>query len=595
MLEMQLGSQRMKAEESVWTKLGREAEVVLGGTAEGTYEHGKKALADPATLAKMGSAAVIATGLTMAQGKGGIVKLGAQVLGLSMAGAYAKDVYGHGAETWNVMQDTWSRPDRLVENKTHIKNTLGPFVVDFGIFTAGGAAGIGAGKYASSKFFGENRYNLSLGGSRGVTPEPVPRNLSLNTSIERGTNNPLMAREPLVPTITRESGARGSSTKALVEAPQTVPGVRREVEIPVVELGMGRPEVKTFPVDSQLAKVYEAAQQSVGKIEVLVVQGKNIEARTANATNLGEGKMVTNFHVVQNATDMYVMDAAGKAHRVRTVAYDEIPDVAIVQFTDKASQAAFSTPAIRNTGKSFERPEPGPVAAVGHYDGQNALHVSPGMISAEMRQNGEQLRFMGCIKEGNCGGPVMNMNGEVLGIVKQGTDLGIAAPSWQFNRVLQSGSQIPMPKPILSPSPTVSHFEVDASKARINIATLFDTALEGKLPAEFFHSKVRRVQLESANGSARELVLRTQLSPGTRQVVVEPIALDGRAIDASMKWPGTNTPIGSSRLTLEFEPGLQSATMRTVNDPHSVLKMGFAYRANTSYLAGLNPKRGPIH
>lgn len=569
--EMQLNAQRARKNDTVWDKIGRELDVIAGGTASGTIEHGKRAISDPASLVKLGSSAAIATGLTLLQGKKGVMRLSAQIGGLAMAGAFATDLYGKGAETLDVLKDTWNSPENRDRNREQIKNTLGPFVVDLGIYSAGGAMGIGAGKYASSRIFGsENKLGITI--SEGTIASPA---------------KPLAAR----PESPRTDVARTELPRTELPRADVVQAkaARAEVTIPVVELGTGTPRLQSFPIESQLGKVYEASKQQIGKIEVLSVKGDNIQARTANATYLGEGRLVTNHHVVENATDIYIMDAAGRAHRAHTVARDATPDLAIVQLSNRESHAAFTKAPVKEITKASA--DEGPVVAIGHYEGKNALHASPGTIPAEWRQTPTDLRWLGCIREGNCGGPLYNMNGEVIGIIKSGTEgSAYASPSWHFDRLAKMIQTVEAPKAVPSGPPLIKSFKIDnVQAAKDNIALMFETALEGKLPAEFFHSKVKRVPLEVAGSAPKDLILKTQISPGRKEVIVEPIAFDGKALHPETFWPGTNIPMSSSRLSLQFDSQLSRSQMQTVNDPLNILPLGFAFRTEKSYLSSLKP------
>lgn len=584
--EMQLNAQRARKSDTVWDKIGRELDVIAGGTASGTIEHGKRAVSDPASLVKLGSSAAIATGLTLLQGKKGVMRLSAQVGGLAMAGAFATDLYGKGAETLDIVRDTWNSPENRDRNREHIKNTLGPFVVDLGIYSAGGAMGIGAGKYASNKLFGrENTLGIRISKE---TSESQPR--------------PLAARMEVVPSQTPRAQftpAQGSrpeiaSPKLSLLDMAAAKAARAEVTIPVVELGIGTPRLQSFPAGSQLGKVYEASKQQVGKIEVLSVKGDKIQAQTANATYLGEGRLVTNHHVVENATDIYIMDAAGRAHKAHTVARDAAPDLAIVQLSNRESHAAFTKAPVKEITKASA--DEGPVVAIGHYEGQNALHASPGTIPREWRQTPTDLRWLGCIREGNCGGPLYNMNGEVIGIIKSGTEgSAYASPSWHFDRLTKMIPTVEAPKAVPSGPALIKSFKIDnVQAAKDNIALMFETALEGKLPAEFFHSRVKRVPLEVAGSGPKDLILKTQISPGTKEVIVEPIAFNGKALHPETFWPGTNIPMSSSRLSLQFDSQLSRSQMQTINDPFNILPRGFAFRTEQSYLSSLKPAEQTI-
>ena len=611
MLEMQLNSQRQRLDETTLTKLMREADVVIGGTAQGTYEHGKQALTDPSTLVKFGTSAIIATGLTVAQGKAGLLKLSAQVGSIALAGAFAKDLYGKGEETFGIMKDTWNTPENTQANKKAVGDTLGPFVVDFGIYGAGGAAGIGAGKYASKRFFGGESPSRAfrmepetagIAGSRGKTdflavhPEaPKPGMLSREVGTSGSTSNELVAR-PMAKSVSVEGGYKphpGMAAAEFARRPAETPGMpsRTTVEIPVVEMGSPGVKVQNFPAESPMAKTFESASQSLGKIEVLSVNGEKVSAQTATAVSLGEGRMVTNHHVVENAADITIFDKTGKPHKAYTVAFDTTPDLAIVQLRDRTSFDAFAEAKFKNRD-GYKAPEETSVVAVGHFDSANNLTASPGVIPHDMRQTPLDLGFNGSILNGNSGGGLFTFDGAVIGIVKSGFPNGkaLASPTWQIDRVSRFGERVPPPAVSSGQVHTISEYKVtDVGAAKANVAKLFDTALEGTKPPEFFHSKVKRLQLQLDGQKPQELVLQTQITPANSEVNVRPIALGGKPIEADAMWPGTTVPIKDSHLSLQFGPGLTRAEMHTVNDPLHLLQNGFNHRSEGNYLASLVP------
>lgn len=618
LIEMQLSSQRERLNETTSTRIMRAADVLVGGAVQGTYEHGKLALTDPASLVKFGSSAVLATGLTMAQSRAGLIKLSAQVGSLALAGAFAKDLYGKGEETAAIMKDTWNTPENKEANKQAIGNTLGPFVVDFGIFSAGGAAGIGTGKFASKKFFGAETP------SRALRLEPEVAGLSRTKATGSSTVEPaaliekpgLLSREPnVVGSSSSAMVARPLSKSVYVEGTSAKPpaGLRGEtvsatprvngaaegrtmpssatVEIPVVELGAHGVKVQKFPAESPLAQTFESASQSLGKIEVVSVKGETVQARTATAVSLGEGKLVTNHHVVENASDITIFDPLGRPHKAHAVVLDRTSDLAIVQLKDRNSFSAFLDARFKNRD-GYKAPEETTVVAIGHFDSSNKLTASPGVIPHDMRQTPLDLAFNGSVMNGNSGGALFAMDGTVIGIVKSGfpNGKGIASPSWQIDRVARSGEKVAPPKPLSKSIQEVTTFSVDnVVAAKANVAKLFDTAMEGVKPPEFFHSKIKRVELQVPGSKARQLVLQTQISPSSREIHVQPISFGGEPISPTVMWPGTSVPMGTSRLTLRFEPGLGKAEMHSVNDPLGILPNGFNYRSEGNYLASLAP------
>ncbi len=565
-LEMKLNSERARQDETTWTKIAREFDVVGGGMAQGACDSARKAVRDPNTLLKFGGSALIGAGLTMAQGKAGLFRLSAQVVGLGLAGAFATDVYGKGGETWGVMKDTWNRPENSDINRQKIERVLGPFIVDFGIYSAGGATGITGGKYFGKKFFGpKTAFELDAKtGARQVKGDADAIGVS-NTPVQK------------TGILSGNAGsAYGSQSRQLLEIPT---------------LERGRSSVEQFPGESPIGKVYQQGRHSVAKVEVLVVDGKVLDGRHGSAASLGDGKLVTNLHVVDKAADVTVFDRQGVAHKADTVAIDLTADLAILSLRDRASFPAFEPIPVKTGGGN----ETGTVFALGHPEGSNALHVSKGeVVSSGGRPNAIDINFNAALRQGNSGGPLMNSEGQLIGIVRsyhRTTGVSNASQAWHVARVLKENPRIPVPEPVTSPQTSTTTYDVaDVGAAKANVEKMFGGALQGEFAPNFLHSKMKRVPLEGPSGQPRELVLRTQIHPTTKQLIVEPLTLGGKPLTKEAYWPGTSIPIATARLSLKFDPLVAKAEMQAVNDPLGILREAFNFRSEGNYLAGLKPQ-----
>lgn len=129
-------------EDTVWDALSREAYVIGGGIGDGFAAnlHGKNLLErTPEFLASVG----IGAGLALAQGKKGLVKVGAQVVGLSFGVGMVKDMTDpervNGLST--AISDTWDSPANLEHNRAMVKHHAGDFVFDSTVMAAGGIIG----------------------------------------------------------------------------------------------------------------------------------------------------------------------------------------------------------------------------------------------------------------------------------------------------------------------------------------------------------------------------------------------------------------------------------------------------------------------
>ena len=129
-------------DDSTWAALSREAYVVGGGLTDGFKDNlNAQSLIEraPDFLVSAG----IGASLALAQGKSGLVKLGAEIVGLSFGVSFLKDVAKperiDGLST--AIGDTWRSGDNLQQNRAQVKKHGGDFVFDSTIMAAGGMMG----------------------------------------------------------------------------------------------------------------------------------------------------------------------------------------------------------------------------------------------------------------------------------------------------------------------------------------------------------------------------------------------------------------------------------------------------------------------
>jgi serine protease Do len=168
-----------------------------------------------------------------------------------------------------------------------------------------------------------------------------------------------------------------------------------------------------------------------------------------------KGYIVTNNHVVEGATKITVSVPNGEEYTARVVGADAISDIAVIKINGK-SDFPFA-----KVGNSKNMRVGDWVIAVGSPFGLDQS-VTAGIISATGRtfENGggpsigsqfnDYLQTDASINSGNSGGPLVNMNAEVIGInsfisTPSGASAGVgfAVPSHLFvkiyNQILQTG------------------------------------------------------------------------------------------------------------------------------------------------------------
>lgn len=126
-----------------------------------------------------------------------------------------------------------------------------------------------------------------------------------------------------------------------------------------------------------------------------------------------DGYVVTNNHVVENATDVKVVTDDGTEHAAKVIGTDPKTDLALVKVTDGKDFPHVSFAANESRVGDW-------VVAVGNPFGLGGT-VTAGIISARGRDIGagpydDFLQIDAPINKGNSGGPAFNAGGEVIGV-----------------------------------------------------------------------------------------------------------------------------------------------------------------------------------
>ncbi|NLP62468.1 DegQ family serine endoprotease [Paraburkholderia sacchari] len=128
----------------------------------------------------------------------------------------------------------------------------------------------------------------------------------------------------------------------------------------------------------------------------------------------GDGYVMTNAHVVDDADSIYVTLTDKREFKAKLIGVDDRTDVAVVKIQ------ASNLPAI-TIGDSNKVRVGEWVLAIGSPFGLENT-VTAGIVSAKGRDTGDYLPFIQtdvAVNPGNSGGPLINMQGEVIGINSQ--------------------------------------------------------------------------------------------------------------------------------------------------------------------------------
>ena len=155
-------------------------------------------------------------------------------------------------------------------------------------------------------------------------------------------------------------------------------------------------------------EIYALGEQSVAEITIYDKKGEAQALGTGFVIDSG-GKIVTNFHVIDEAYSIRVRLGEDTYQATDVLAYSEDIDLAIIQIP-----ATGLTPLLLST----QLPTGGAtIYAIGSSEGYT-LSFSSGTIASPERtfDNVKYIQHNAAISHGNSGGPLLNEYGEVIGI-----------------------------------------------------------------------------------------------------------------------------------------------------------------------------------
>ena len=171
------------------------------------------------------------------------------------------------------------------------------------------------------------------------------------------------------------------------------------------------------------AEVYASTVNSVVSINTTASAGINIFGQTVETASAGsgfiispDGYIVTNYHVVKGATSVKVTLYNGDTYDAAVIGGDSDYDVAIIKIN------AGGLPAV-TLGNSADVNVGDTVLAIGNPLGELTFSMSQGIVSCcdrAINVSGTPFNMIqvdASINPGNSGGPLVNLYGEVVGIV----------------------------------------------------------------------------------------------------------------------------------------------------------------------------------
>ncbi len=203
------------------------------------------------------------------------------------------------------------------------------------------------------------------------------------------------------------------------ETTNSVPLSEDVTTVPVSNLQVSNTDIETA-ITQTVEQVGPAVVTVVGTVPGQVTFfGRTQDGQSSGSGVIisSEGYIVTNNHVVENASDLSVILSDGTQLPAELISTDIFADLAVLK-------ADGQMPAVASIGNSDNLKSGETVIAIGSPLGEFRNTVTVGVISATGRSldtgNGyymeDLLQTDAAINQGNSGGPLVNLNGEVVGI-----------------------------------------------------------------------------------------------------------------------------------------------------------------------------------
>ena len=192
--------------------------------------------------------------------------------------------------------------------------------------------------------------------------------------------------------------------------------------------------------DADIAGIAAKAKPAIVTITTYDAAGK--QAGLGTGFLVDDSHVVTCYHVIEDAAKASIKTADGKTYKVKEIAAsDRIADVARLSLASPVKGAKLLSLS-KSLPKQGEK-----VVVVGSPLGLE-LTVSDGIVSAirDMPGIAKMLQITAPISPGSSGSPVLNLNGEVVGVVTsylvEGQNLNFAVASEQVLSLKPSASAL---------------------------------------------------------------------------------------------------------------------------------------------------------
>ena len=200
----------------------------------------------------------------------------------------------------------------------------------------------------------------------------------------------------------------------------TVAAVVPTIKAAAPELSIPQQVIVSSSQD-MLVNLYDSVSPGVVAIQVYTGEGDGLGSGFVYDK---QGHIITNYHVIENATDLEIDFPSGYKTTGKVIGTDKDSDIAVIK-ADAPESELFPVP----LGNSDEVKVGQTVVAIGNPFGLNST-MTMGIVSAlgrtlesvhqspegSLYTAGDLIQTDAAINPGNSGGPLLNMSGEVVGV-----------------------------------------------------------------------------------------------------------------------------------------------------------------------------------